>query len=226
MVIGDALSKFLSFIFVVFLSGCAGYRFVNLKNPFLRYGIKSISLPQFLNRSAIADVTAPFTDEMFNLLSDFDGLTVYAGENSLADAVLIGIVSGPSKRSKLLTVKSRVYTNSSLKAAIGKRKEFFVPSAIGYNVELQIILVRRPFKNISLLKDTDIKALKLDKSKVIFEKSFIFPSDYALSLAINSGRDSAGVTNSTLNHYRFIKSVEVLAVDAINRFKQEVINAF
>ncbi len=50
---------------------CSGYRFQSKSNPFAQYGIRSISVPMFYNKSNFADVSGPFTREIYKTLLEF-----------------------------------------------------------------------------------------------------------------------------------------------------------
>lgn len=68
MTIGKAISfKSIALCSIVlgFLTGCAGYAFKQQSNPFEHYGIKSISVPNFYNKSQLPRASVALTSRIY-----------------------------------------------------------------------------------------------------------------------------------------------------------------
>src|SRR5690606_11761986 len=152
------------------LISCAGYKLTNRANPFVQYGIKSISVPMFYNHSPYSDVSAMFTQKIYHLLSEFDGLKVVSGKGN-TDAVLVGIIGNASKLNESRTSDDlRIARSISPSTLDGKRGEFYIPSNTTNHLDIQFIVIKNPTEaELEILNTPFGKNIKAT-SKIIFNE--------------------------------------------------------
>ena len=167
-----ALNMLLALIITISLTSCSGYRIPNRTNPLEIYGIRSLAIPMFVNRSTLPNVAGPMTKEIKNLMMDFVDLKVRSSFDSHSDAVLVGIVSSPTHRKNTVKNANTQFTTGDLKTAIGSRNDFYIPSQSIVSLSLRLILIKRPsLREIKLMKSSLNKYLKAHpKNKIIFKK--------------------------------------------------------
>ncbi len=216
----------LSFIVLIFFSGCGGYHPVDQQNPLLPYGIRSISIPMFINQTSFADVSGPMTKEIAKVLHHYPGLRVYAGEYVQADAILIGVIKSKDHYDQAAFSDAKKFTTDKLKDSIGARKDFYIPSNSRYQLHLELTLIKDPSVADRLLLETDLKKYLSRHPKIIFNESLELNGSYDRIIMPNTAPDDGGVVNYSQNVALFKKSIDGLASDAANNFKEVILNAF
>ena len=103
------------------LSSCSGYRFRNQRNPLIDDGIRSVSIPMFVNKSSIPNVSPLFTSAISNSLASNTNIKIYMGDHREADAVLIGIISTPKRVNEIYDNDGSVFSDSdsAFKKSVG-----------------------------------------------------------------------------------------------------------
>jgi hypothetical protein len=205
------------------ISACAGYHVSYRDNPLLSYDIRSIAVPMFVNRSVIPHVAAPMTQEIVNVLNQYEGLKVVAGESYETDSILLGIVDSAEKINETITAKSTEFAEN--KTALGNRQPFYYPSELSYNLQLQIILIKRPSPaELELFKSDIAQYLKLHPKAIINE---VIPLSGSYQRVANDNvSGSGGDVNYVKNVGIFEKSVQDLSRSAAITFRDLILNAF
>jgi len=213
-------------VLVLCFTACAGYHFRSNQNPMAQFGIQSISVPMFLNQTAVTDVAGPFTKEIRLLLQRFPGLKVHAGDCSGMDACLIGIIKSP--KNLVETIEPTQYDISSKMARSGTspRADFFIPIVSTIKFKLHLVLVKSPTEaEINLFQSKIGEDIKLDP-KVVFNK--VIPVELSLSREVfDRVADSDGVVvNMVQNVGSQSRTVKQMAKIAAISFKELVLDAF
>lgn len=205
------------------ISACAGYHVSYRDNPLLSYDIRSVAVPMFVNRSVIPHVAAPMTQEIVNVLNQYDGLKVVAGESESTDSILLGIVDSEEKLNEAITAKSTEFSEG--KTALGNRQPFYYPSELNYNLKLQLILIKRPSQaELELFKSDIGQYLKLHPKAIINE---VIPLTGSYQRVANDNvAGSGGDVNYVKNVGIFEKSVQDLSRTAAITFRDLILNAF
>ncbi|MBI2521925.1 MAG: hypothetical protein HYV97_16030 [Bdellovibrio sp.] len=220
---------FLNLVAIVGTSGCTGYRPVQAKNPLYYYGITSVSVPQFINKSIIPSISGPLTKSIFLVLARYPGLTVYAGENPKADAVLIGIIESKDHREKVYNhgiSRHFINENSSLKGSIGNRPGFYVNGESTYSVNLRLILIKNPDWQSVSLAQSDLGSQLLASPQIILNESLGLRGSFSHALDSNVGPDDGGVVNFTKTKGIYDQSLQSMGQTAADWFRGVVMNAF
>ncbi len=210
--------KIISILAFIFLSSCAGYQFRYQNNPFASYGVKSVAIPNFLNKSLISNASTPMTENISSVLSQNTTLKIYSGNSQKADATLIGIISSSDRRNDFLQT-----TGTTLIEDTPGRRDFYAPNQTSFSLSLTIILIKKPTEVDLSLMNKDFLPYIDKHPKVVFSKSIPLSSSYSRYLSTTSGLDSV---NSVQNREILNKAVESLAVSAGSTFREEVLNAF
>lgn len=211
----------LTLCFIVFLASCAGYRFQEKTNPFAQYGVKSISVPMFYNHSNFPNISAPMTKEIFQMLSGFNGLKLYSG-NEKADAVLVGMVTSPEKVKDSQQPKNLRSAKNVLSGVIGdEREDFYIPSSTELRAGLRIVLIKNPNeKEIELLK-TSLGRFAVGP-RVIVNESIPLTGTFTRELY---GASAVDVID-TQNRSALKSTVEDMAQRAALNFRDMILYAF
>ncbi|MCY4524835.1 MAG: hypothetical protein OXB84_08855 [Halobacteriovoraceae bacterium] len=198
-----------------------------MRNPFARNGIKSLSIPLFINQSIIPGMAGPLTRELFLLLSHFPDLQVYQGEDKSADGVLLGIISSEDLRHKTFIPSQHQFTESSeIVQSIGNRNPFFIPTRVDYQLSLRLVLIKRPSEMDMAFLKTKLSTRTPRHPAVVFDRTLNLSGGYVQTIDDNTGPDRGGPVNFTKNQGNFRKSVEDLAKSAAENFKQEILDVF
>ncbi len=208
------------------LTSCAGYHFVESDNPLAQYGIRSISIPMFVNYTVVPGASAPMTREIAKMLSQYPGLKIYVGENRKADAVLVGTLSSDKRASDFYKTTAEKFTTGELKESIGSRKEFYIPSQTSYKMDLNLILIKDPTILDKKLLESDMKKFMNRHPRVVFSETIPLNASFTRSVDANLSPDQGGAVNYTRNKGLFNKSLETLAQSAAATFKEVILNAF
>ncbi len=224
----SAMNRMLSLLITLLLvSGCAGYNFVGAKNPFASYGVNSITVPMFVNHSAITGVSGAMTKEIRLRLQRYSGLDVRSGENEDTDAVLVGIINSADSRYQVFTPSARKFTESELADSLGSRSQFYVPTSSEYKLSLRLVLIKRPSAaDIDFLSTGQFSPLISRHPRVIFSQTLDLTGGFTRYLEGNLSVDSAGVVNYTKTQGVFDSSLLSLAKSAADQFETVVIHVF
>lgn len=216
----------MSLLIFAFLSSCAGYHFNTSNNPLIGYDIKSVSVPMFINRTNIAGLSPLMTKEIILTLNEYSGLRVFSGEDSSADAVLVGVLESDDLKNKTFKTTETVFTDKKLQDSIGKRAPFYLPIETTYKFTMRIYLIKRPSK-----EELDLLASELGKqvvlnSKVVLKEALDVTNSFSRIVADTTTATSGGDVNFVKNKGILSKSLEDACVSAASEFKQVVLNAF
>ncbi len=222
------MSRFLCILFLVMplLNSCGGYHPINQNNPLQQYGISTVAIPMFINQTAFADISGPMTKEIARVLHSYPGIRVYAGEYVQADAILIGVIKSRDKVNDVVLASTKRFTTDRLKESIGPRKEFYIPSASSYQLQLELTLIKDPSVGDKELIHSDLKKYLSRHPKVIFNEVMELSGSYDRVIMPNTKPDDGGTVNYSQNVALFKKSIENLSVNAALNFKEVILNAF
>lgn len=181
----------------------------------------------FLNKTPINNVSPHFTTEFYNLLSSFEQLDLHSGIDDSSDAVLLGIVDSPDRLTEAITVQDSKLVKTLVNVSdIGERNDFFTPIKNRINLELRVILIKRPSAN-------DIKFLTgltpgqiVKHPKVIFDDRIVIKDDFEREVLSFGDLDEGGQTNFSRNLGNIQKSLKRMARNAANSFKENIIYVF
>lgn len=218
--------KKLLLILSLFLSSCAGYQYEYQDNPFASYDVKSVSIPAFLNKSLIPNISAKMTSSISEVISQNTTLKIYSGNHDDSDATLIGIITSSTRRNDFFKTTKTTLIDKGAAASIGSRREFYLPSETTFDINLYLILIKKPTKSDFALIKKDFLPYLNQHPKVIFTKSIDLTHTYSRVLNSNVGPDDGGVVNATKNREILNKSVESMASSAATNFRETVLNAF
>ncbi len=222
------ISKGFGLVTLLILSSCSGYRIKNTGNPFESYKIRTLTVPMFVNHSTVAKASVPFTKEFVRLLSRYPNLKVYSGEDTAGmDAILIGIVTSKKYLHQTFVTKNEKFTEGKLKNSIGDRREFFVPTATGYEVSLRVVLIKNPRKaEVELAKSELAAYLQSNPSKIIFNHVMDVTGSFNREAGDTVNPDSPGTVNFSKNKGNFESSLSSTAKSAATQFKETVLDVF
>lgn len=208
------------------LTSCAGYRVKRPGNPFSENGIKTISIPMFVNHSVIPNVSSPMTKEISLMLSGYPKLRVFPGENRKADAILLGIITSAKHRKDVIKTKSRVLIQGDLlEDSIGNRNQFYVPTASEITLDVQLVLIKNPSpEEIKILKSSI--GSKVRSSKIVFNEKITVVKEFARDVRETTTVDSGGTVNSTKSKASMESGIEGMAESLGTTFKELVLNVF
>ncbi|OUR96328.1 hypothetical protein A9Q84_08205 [Halobacteriovorax marinus] len=213
-------------LFSLFLTSCAGYQYKYQDNPFSSYDVNSVSIPAFLNKSLVPNISAKFTSSISSVISQDTTLKIYSGDSDQADATLVGIISSSTKRNEFLRTVKTTLIDETYSSSIGNRREFYLPSQTSFKVNLYLILIKKPTSSDLKLIQKDFLPFLNQHPKVVFTKSIDLTASFSRVLNANSGPDDGGVVNATKNREILNKSVETMANSAATVFRETVLNAF
>ena len=200
------------------------------ENPFQWYDIKTISVPVFENQTVLPQVSAPFTQAIVRLLSEYRGLKVVAGSDTSCDAILLGTVTGPKK----LVATLRPIDNKTVKAieggstSTGNRPDFIVPATTEVNLGIRIILVKNPLpEDIEFLKSELAQNANFKHPKVFLDTQFPLTENFERTLYGGSEDRYRGIeVNATQNKGKVERSITNLAQKGADQFRELVLGVF
>lgn len=212
---------------VLVLTSCSNYRLLYRKNPLGMYGINSVSIPMFFNKSNIPNTAPIFTREFYKYLSSFQNLKIYSGINPKADAVLLGIIDSPKSIRDTISVTDTKFTSTVVEETdIGVRRDFFTPTQNQVNLVLRLVLIKNPTSNDIKAFQGNLPKGKVVHPKVIFNEEITLQTAFDRELRAFSTEQKEGVTNFTNNQGNLRKLVENMAVQGRDYFKDLIIYAF
>ncbi len=210
----------ISLVVSALLSSCSGYHFKYKDNPFERYGIKSLTVPLFLNNSLFPGASSKMTREIKEVLENQTNLTIYSGNNKNADAVLVGIVDTPKHK------RDVIKTNKTTLVSSGNRPSFYIPTGNSYHMTLRLVLIKAPSKLDMSLIHSKLLPYMNKNPKVIFSESMHLSSSYARFAVSNDTGDAGEVVNFTRSKKIFEQSLDKLAKAAAKKFEGLILYAF
>jgi hypothetical protein len=208
------------------LASCAGYHFNTNNNPLIGYDIRSVSVPMFVNRSVIPELSAPMTKEITFALNDYSGITVLSGDNEKADAVLLGIIDSKDSFNEVVKTTQTLFTDDTVETSVGRRSPFYYPVQTSYEFTLKIILIKRPSKEELELLTTNLAEYMRVNPKIVLMDTINISGSFDRVVAETTTPNSPGKTNFVKNRGIFEKSLQEAALNAAKTFKQVVLNAF
>lgn len=217
--------KFYFFLLFLLMTGCAGYRVNDESNPFISYGVHSVAVPMFVNRSNIENVSGPVTKEIIRLLNQYSKLKVVAGDSDQTDAVLIGVVDSDRNLRDSTKSDERLFTTDKLAESIGARPGFYVPAKTSYTFKMSFYLIKRPTEQERKLFLENGQFAKFSP-KVVLSETIDLTNSY--KRVVNPTNDTAGGgdANFVKNKGLMEKSIQEFAILAAQNFKDVVLNAF
>lgn len=221
-----AIKTSLLLFFTLILSSCSGYQFVENDNPLAIHGIRSISVPMFINKTPVPNVGAMVTKEINFLLSSYPGLKVTSGEDLSNDAILVGFVESTQQLAELIQTTERQFTTSDLKASLGNRKEFYVPTGSSLNLTVRFILIKNPRRQDVELAKSEINNLMMNHPKMLMNQSLAFQASFTRVVAGTETIDSPGLVNMTKNKAIMDRALQDGSKSLAQQFKDVVLNAF
>ena len=213
-------------LIILFISSCAGYKYRDKENPFMQFGIKSISVPMFYNHSNFANVEGVFTKEIYNTMLDYKGLKLLSGQKN-TDAVLVGIIETRDRRrdtvlpNAILSMEN-VYGNDVFSEdGAKKRDDVFLSTSNQITMTLRIIVIKQPTKEeiVFLSKKIGEKAIG---SKIIFNEVITLTGSQALKQLRGESIKVVGTHNRGIAR----NAIEGMALSAAARFKDMILYAF
>lgn len=215
------LKKFFATLTLLVFVGCSGYAFKNQTNPFEHYAIRSISVPNFYNRSQLPRASAVLTSQFIEMMAQFKGLKVYTGENEKADAYLIGIVSSSDEKYKAYTADTVQLASAVASQNIGVREDFLIPSRTRVQARLSLYLIRNSnYSQVQYL---------LNKTSVPFEKlEVVFARQMALDFRFQRQllNGEAQAVNQTQSMGSYDQSLRTVAQSIAESFRSEMLLTF
>lgn len=209
-------------IIMLTISSCAGYRYYEKSNPFSIYGIKSIYIPTFYNHSNLSNASHFFTKEFYVLMGQFKGLKI-AKSKEHADAVLIGVLTSPQKISETILSSGLRGAKSVAGKSIGdSRQDFYVPAVGQVNLTLRITLLKRPTINEIKLIQSELGKQVKSSSKIIINESIGITSSFNREYFDEDG----GKVHATLNRGAVKNTIEAMAIQTAENFRNMILYAF
>lgn len=211
------------FCFCFFLTSCAGYKAVERGNPLSQYGVKSVSIPMFFNKSALAGAASSFTSSFITLMSSYPGLKVETGFSKDNDAVLIGVVeSQKTYASTVVNAQQRTVSSVAPNSLGNKRNDFYVPATSRVELRVRIMLLKKPTEaELQLLRTKYASKLRGNR-KIIFNEVVTVNDTFNREIF----DDKAGQVNFTQNYGILHRSIEKLAKQAAVNFEESILYAF
>ncbi len=213
---------FYAFILLLFVS-CQGYRVNDQDNPLISYDIQSISVPMFINRSVIPNANGPMTQEIINVLNQYQDLKVGQSLSENYDSVLIGIIDSKEKINEAFLNKDFAITNSL--EGIGNRPDFYYPSTVLYDLTLQIIIIKKPTAEELAVLKSDLSKYIQFHPKIVVRETLLLSSSFQ-KVANDTVANGGGDVNYVKNNGNFEKSLIDLSRQAAISFRDMVLNVF
>lgn len=203
-------------LFTISITGCSGYKFKNSDNPFEQYNIRHLSVPMFVNHSNLVNVSTQFSNKFLMFLTEFKGLHVTSGESDKSDAILLGIVESPRNLQETTRVNSTLFTQEDLETSIGNRSKLYVPKSTAVTIYLRLILIKKHSKSA---EENNIRT-------VIFDQRFPLKDSFGRIIAETATDNSPGLVNFTKNRKNLYSTIDILSDEAVDKFRDLIINVF
>lgn len=205
------------------LSGCSGYRFQQKSNPFAQFGIKSLSIPVFYNKSSLPNVSGIFTDEIYQTLTKFNKLRLISGDSRGADAYLIGIITSKDRAVEVESVATVRSAQTAFEGKIDdkKREDFYIPATNNLGLSLRLIVLKHPTEEEIKFYQTSLSEKALS-SKVIFNETIQLKQSYSFKTLDAQGMEVLG----TQNRGQQRATIKAMASSAAISFRDMILYAF
>lgn len=210
-------------LILLLLGSCSNYRIRKVGNPLENFGITSVSIPQFINRSNHPGLSRIFSKEFVQTLQEFPDLKVHTGEGAVTDGVLIGIITAPKYLNESLATTNRKFSRAE---ETGDRRRFFIPASTDVRVRLELILIRDPNHYDKELILSRYREFVNRHPKVVFTHKFDMTRGMSRVNFGKTGADGLGTVNFTNNLGTQKQTYELLAQDAVQNFKELILYAF
>ncbi len=221
------LKGHLVLILALCTASCAGYSLRKTGNPLASDGVHSIAVPMFINHSNFAGASSIFTKAFFELFQEYPELTVYSGEDSRADAILVGFIQTPKRTQDVFDRASTRFTDTNLAPSLGGRPHFLVPDSTSYRVALRLVLIKNPtLSELELVRSPQLGPHLAHQPKIVFNRLLEQSAAFQRRVEETSREDSPGIVNFTTTRYFLQKSLEDTAQDMAGNFKELVLNVF
>tara|TARA_R110002072_G_scaffold1989_2_gene16321 strand:- start:45883 stop:46539 length:657 start_codon:yes stop_codon:yes gene_type:complete len=211
---------------LIFITSCSGYQVVKNQNPFEDEGIRSITVPMFVNRSSLSHVSGPFTQEIIKVLKSINGLRVYSGEVEKADAILIGVIDSAGKRSEIFKTGTTIFTEGELEKSIGNRAQFYVPSNNSVKLTVQYFLIKDPTYFDKKLVKSEIGKFLKNHPKIVFNSTIGASGTFTREIESTELIDGPGITNFSRTKNSYELAIRSMARSSAQSLKQTVIYVF
>jgi hypothetical protein len=191
-------------------------------NPFEQYGIKSLSIPTFYNKSSLSGVSSLMTREFYQQLNSIQGLKLNSGLDQSADAVLVGVISSSEKLMGAVRPSQIREAQTVAPNAVADRRSFYIPTQSTVMLRVQVFVIKRPTKAEIELLQTELGSKVPTHGKIVFNE--VFNVSRSFDHEIRDGVSTS--TNFTQTRGGQIKTLGLLAEDAARNFKEMVLYAF
>jgi hypothetical protein len=213
------------------LTSCSGYRFRDQRNPLIEEGIKSISVPMFINKSSIPNASHVFTTAIVRVLADTTNIKIHMGDDRKADALLIGIIDSPKRYQDLYTKNSSEFVergndDDELSKSIGDRASFYIPTSSLFKIDIRLVLIRHPSDIDKELVNSELLPYLQRSQKIIFNHVISREWTHVRSVRGTENVDSAGLTNVPRSRFSFEQGLKTVSQEAANDFRDLVLNVF
>ena len=217
------LQKMIYIFILMGLFSCSGYRVQRKGNPFEEYGVKTVSIPMFVNQSIYPKANVPFTREIKALLSSYPDLSIVTKPSSKVDALLVGIVSSENRYNEAYKTTA---TNFQSGTTIGNRAGIYVPTATQYRISVKIMLIKDPnLEDVKLFKSKLGKFMN-NHPNVVFSRDFTYTGSFNRDARPTDNPDSGGIVNYTNSRRYFDQTIQSLAESNARELEELVINVF
>ncbi|WP_157680598.1 hypothetical protein [Bacteriovorax sp. Seq25_V] len=218
-------SIFQSLVLLFLLTSCAGYKLRSNQNPLAKADVHSIAVPVFINKTTLEKVSSVYTREIISALSKFKNLKITAGDIKNEDALMLGIITPKelSKRGKFIRTSSLMTEDQQ--DAIGKRNAFEVPTSGGYELNVEIIVLKNPTREEIDFFTGYYNFNASDFPRTVFHHTFSISGSYSIENPVGdlaSGAPLRGVQNQGKLRKSIVDSGKTLATD----FHEVITNAF
>lgn len=214
--------------FLLIFASCSGYQVKTRDNPFLRYEIRTISIPMFQNRSNLANVSGEFTKKIYQLLAGYKGLKVVPGARKSSDAVLLGIIDSPQYKNDTVEASGKNLVDSILvkSESIDSRETFFIPTGNQIKLKLRLILIKSPTdKEIEAL-NSKFGELITRSPRIILNETLPITYNFTRELLSFETNDTGGNVTFTRNRGNLREAIISMANSASETFKSVILYAF
>lgn len=211
------------FCLCLVITSCAGYKAVERGNPLSQYGVKSVSIPMFYNKSSLAGAASSFTSSFITLMSSYPGLKVDTGFSKNNDAVLIGVVeSQKTYTGTVVNAQQRTVSSVAPNSLGNKRNDFYVPATSRVELRVRLMLLKKPNQEELKLLRTKYASKLRGNRKIIFNEVVTVNSTFNREIF----DDQAGKVNFTQNYGILHRSIDKLANQAAINFEESILYAF
>jgi len=215
------LIKFSSIVFVFLLSiSCSGYKVVKNESNFKKYGIHSISVPMFFNKSTLPDISSRFTNSFTQELYSIPDLEVKSPNSKTNDAYLVGVVRSAPSESGTVIRGGLAAKIKDLAPNRGEGNDNLLPITNIIRLKVDLFLVRRSADSESLISKL---RSKMHPSLLESHPSIVLKQTIPISVNVNREiYDDDFVINSTQNYGILNKVISAEAKKAAITFKQSI----